>query len=705
MKRKILFSSVVGIFVMALYACAPNARAAVSANPNPQTISSGVATALSTKEVRLEALRRLASRSLRRQALARPMSTASGYGTGILSTIAGGAFNQDGGLALNVGIGSPEGIVQDASGNTYVAAMGFNEVLKIDSSGKVTVVAGNGTGGYSGDGGPGNKAALNSPSALALDNAGNLYISDTNNSVIRKLNLSTGIITTIAGEGPTNTITTCQNSTDIVGDGCPATLAALGRVYGLTFNTKTGILYLADSGYGLVRQIDASGNMSAVVGAFQYNYSTGAIQHGSGCTNQLDAYGDGCPATSATLAFPVGLGLDSSGRLYISDAGADLIRMVPVGDSNPTITVVAGQADNSGTAKWGYSGDGGPATSALLNAPGTIAFDNYDNLYFIDGGNAVIRRISNGTISTVAGTPQTFGFSGDGGPAASAQFNLQYISGLAINPLTGTLSFADTGNERIRQILPNGNVQTVAGNGYENYFGNGGPANQAGMANPSGVAKDKAGNLYIVDGNNIVWRVDASSGVITTFAGNGTFGYSGDGGLAAGAALSYPEGLAVDGAGNVFIADMGNSAIREVDAKTGIITTVAGGLGPKPTVCAAATDSIGDGCPAAQASLSAPYAVAIDAAGDLYIADSGNEVIREVSAASSLISTVAGTPGTAGYLGDGGPATSATLHFPAAIALDGKGNLYIADTDNSVVREITAASGTINTVAGNGSYG
>ncbi len=696
MKRKILFSSVIGIFVMALYACAPNARAAAPATPNPQTISSGVATALPTKEIRLEALHRLASRSLRRQALARPMSTASGYGTGILSTIAGGAFNQDGGLALNVGVGSPEGIAQDSSGNTYVAAPGFNEVLKIDSSGKITVVAGNGTGGYSGDGGPGNKAALNSPSALALDNAGNLYISDTSNSVIRKLNLSSGIITTIAGEGPTNTITTCQNSADIVGDGCPATQAALGQVYGLAFNATTGILYLADGGFGLVRQIDATGTMTAVAGAFQ---------GGPGCANQVDAYADGCPATSATLLFPIGLAFDRSGRLYISDAGTNLIRMVQVGSSNPIISVVAGQANQTGTPESGYSGDGGPATSALLYEPGSVVIDSYDNLYFVDSGNSVLRRISNGVISTIAGTGEVFGFAGDGGPATSARLSVNYISGLAIDPLTGTLSFADTGNERIRQVLPNGNVQTVAGNGYQNYFGSGGPANLAGIGNPYGIAEDKAGNLYIADDNNIVWRVNAGAGVITTFAGTGAIGYTGDGGPAASAALSFPEGLAVDSAGNVLIADTGNSAIREVNAATGIITTVAGGLGPKPTVCAAATDSIGDGCPAAQASLSVPYAVAIDGAGDLYIADSGHEVIREISAASGLISTVAGTPGTAGYSGDGGAATSATLRFPGAVVLDSSGNLYIADTNNNVIRQVSPSTGAIQTIAGNGIYG
>ena len=631
--------------------------------------------------------RDLLSRSLRAQSVRSSATTT--YGTGILSTIAGGNFNQNGGTALNVGLGFPAGLVQDASGNSYMAAQGFNEVLKIDPSGKVTVIAGNGSGGYSGDGGPGTSAVLNSPAALALDNAGNLYIADLLNFVIRKLNLSTGSISTIAGLGPASGVV-CAVAKDALGDGCPATQAQLGYVYGLAFSPQNGILYFTD-GFGLVRQIDSTGTITVVAGA----YPTPTI-----CAAATDGYGDGCPATSSILGYPDGIAVDSSGRIFVADGVASIIRVI----ANGTIRLIAGQANMTGTPMSGYSGDGGPSTAALLFEPGTLFLDNYSNLYFVDAGNDVVRKISSGIISTVAGIAGKSGFSGDGGPATAANFNLGSNSGLAVDPLTGNLIIADSYNQRIRQVLPDSNVQTVAGNGYSNYFGAGGLATNAGIANPSAVAEDHAGNLYIADANNIVWKVNASSGVITKIAGTGAAGYSGDGGPAASAALNSPTGLAFDAAGNLYIADFGNQAVRKIDATTGIITTVAGGPISTITVCSGTTDGIGDGCPATQAYLF-PSSVAVDAGGNLYIADSVFSIIREVSAASGTISSVAGTVEQYGFAGDGGPATSAKLFDPWAIVLDSSGNLYIADTYNYRIREVTASTGIIQTVAGNGLFG
>ena len=667
----------------------PTAHAQATAILNPQisfSMESQPPGGHLPKSIPPEVLRSLALRPLRSQSVRSLASTTSAYGTGTLSTVAGGAFNQNGGAALSVGIGSPTGFVQDSSGNSYVSAMALNEVLKIDISGTVSVVAGNGSGGYAGDGGPGSGAMLNSPSALALDNVGNLYISDTYNQVIRKLALSTGTINTIAGGG------TCSTATDQLGDGCLATQAWLGQVYGMAFSSQTQTLYLADA-IGAVRQIAPSGIITTVAGGFPAP---------TVCASALDSYGDGCPATSAILEFPVGIAVDSSGRLYISDGMEDIIRIV----ANGAISIYAGQANMTGIPMYGYSGDGGRATSALLSEPGTLILDNYNNLYFVDAGNDVIRKISNGMISMVAGTPDKAGYSGDGGPATSAEFDMDYMSGLAIAPSTGNLNVADTNNERIRQILTGGNVQTVAGNGYANYFGNGGLATNAGMANPSSVAEDQAGNLYIADlANSVVRKVNANSGTITTVAGTGVYGYSGDGGPASSSTLASPYGVAVDSSGNLYIADADSWVIRKVNATTGVITTVAGGIGSTGTVCSAATDAIGDGCPATEAWLSSPHSVTVDPNGNIYIADSGDDVIREVLATSGVISTVAGTVESSGYSGDGGPATNAQLYFPLAIALDRAGNLYIADSYNDRIRELVVSTGAIQTIAGNGAYG
>lgn len=248
-------------------------------------------------------------------------------------------------------------------------------------------------------------------------------------------------------------------------------------------------------------------------------------------------------------------------------------------------------------------------------------------------------------------------------------------------------------------ILP-GTISTQAGNGVYGYSGDGGPANSSEMRFPQAIAVDEVGNVYIADtGNNAIREISASTGIITTIAGNGMYGYSGDGSLATTAALAGPAGLALDAAGNLYIADFGNNVVREVNAVTGVISTVVGG-GLNP-----GEDGLGDGGPAIGASLYGPAGIAFDPAGNLYIADSYNNLIREVNAVTNTISVIAGggtSPGSDG-LGDGGLATDARLSIPMAIALDVKGNIYIADSGNAVVREVN--SGTITAVAGNGTSG
>jgi len=476
---------------------------------------------------------------------------------------------------------------------------------------------------------------------VAIDSVGNLYIADTDNSRIRKV--SGGTITTVAGNG----------NPSFSGDGGPATSASLDNPMGLAVDSA-GNLYIADSWNDRVRKV-SSGTITTVAG---------------GGTNGL---GDGGPATSASLFWPYGVAVDSAGNLYIADTNNSRIRKV----SGGTITTVAGNGN------FGFSGDGGPATSASLYRPWGVAVDSAGNLYIPDAGNHRIRKVSGGTITTVAGNGSQ-GSSGDGGPAASASLNSPM--GVAVDS-AGNLDIADWGNSRIRKVS-GGTITTVAGNGGYRFSGDGGPATSASLSDPCGAAVDSAGNLYIADfWNNRIRKV--SGGTITTVVGNGGGGFSGDGGPATSASLYFPCGVAVDLAGNLYIADTYNGRIRKVSG--GTITTVAGNGNHGYS---------GDGGPATSASLYQPEGVAVDSAGNLYISDTFNNRIRKVS--GGTITTVAGN-GSKGFSGDGGLATSASLYYPWGVAADSAGNLYIADSNNGSIRQVSGE--TIATVAGNGTQG
>ncbi len=377
--------------------------------------------------------------------------------------------------------------------------------------------------------------------------------------------------------------------------------------------------------------------------------------------------GDGGPATSAALTSPEGLAVDATGNLYIADTANHRIRQL---SPSGIISTVAG----GGPFK--FSGDGGPATSAALQFPGDVASDAAGNLYIADSLNHRIRKVSaaGGIITTMAGNGIQ-GFSGDGGPATSAALNTPY--GVTVDAASN-LYIADSQNDRIRKVSPSGVISTVAGGGSA--LGDGGPATSASLG-PLGVAVDAAGNLYIADVQNQRIRRVSPSGIITTVAGNGVQGFSGDGGPATSASLRRPSRAAVDAAGNLYIADGGNSRIRKV-SPSGIISTVAGN---------GISGSSGDCGPATSASLNFPFGipgVALDAAGNLYIADANR--IRKISS-NGMISTVAGN-GVFGFSGDGGPATSAALNSPAGVAMDAAGNLYIADFSNDRIRKVVFPS-------------
>jgi uncharacterized protein (TIGR03437 family) len=569
----------------------------------------------------------------------------TGFASQIITTIAGGgwrAFPTSAIPAMSAPLGSLYNLALDGQGNLYVAD-GYNGiVVEISPNGTLTLVAGNGNTGFSGDGGPATSASLNNPDSVAVDAAGNLYITDGVNNRIRMV--SGGIITTVAGNGIAG----------FSGDGVPATGTSLFLPGQIALDVA-GDLYIADAGNNRVRKI-SGGVITTIAGNGQRGFA-----------------GDGGPAMSASLSYPYGIALDSAGNLYIADGGNSRIRKV----SRGIITTVAG----NGTA--GFSGDGGPATLAAINGPGGLAVDTAGNLLISEENNNRIRKVSSGIITTVAGNGQV-GFSGDGGPATSA--SLHSPGGVVVDA-TGQIFIADYFNKRVRKVT-GGTITSIAGNGTGTLFGDLGPATAAALFVNTDVAVDPSGNVYIADaGNNCIRRI--SGGIISTVAGTGVAGFSGDGGPATSASLNGPVSIAIDAAGNLYIADGSNNRIRKLSG--GIITTVAG---------TGVAGFSGDGGPATLASLGGPsgaLGVAMDTAGNLYIADTDNNRVRKIS--GGTITTVAGN-GTAGFSGDGGPATMASLQGPQRLALDPAGNLFISDSHNNRVRKVSG--GTITTVAGNG---
>jgi sugar lactone lactonase YvrE len=643
-------------------------------------------------------------------------------GSGNITTIAGnGAASSsgDGGPAVAAGLNAPRGIAADTRGNLFFADNGSQRIRRIDAAtGTIITVAGTGVAGYAGDGGPATAALLSNPLGVAVDSAGDLFIADTANYRIRRVDAVTGMITTVAGGG-----NNCCNGS---GDNGPAVNASLSSPAGVAID-PAGNLIIADTGDGRVRRVDATGTIETIAG-------TGGCCSGS--------VGDGGPALLAGLS-PTGVVADGIGNLYVIDGSR--VRFIDF--TTPSVTlpapnIAATQAAGTGSinmtilpsgAFWGAVSSASWLTVTTPSGTGNATIG-----YSFSLNNSVVPRTATITIAgrvlivTQAGAKSslpaystTVGSVAGSGTlsltltaavpwtATSSATWLTVASPSGSGSTTLTYNFtANTGTAaRIAAItvagqsfsvlqggttqvfsIRNGDgratIQTIAGNGQYGPSGDGGPAASAGIT-PGKSVIDANGNVFVIDSNNErVRRIDVVTGVISTVAGNATNTFAGDGGLATSASLSNPRGVALDGSGNLFIADTGNYRIRRVDALTGIITTVAG---------AGAGSYGGDGGLATSAQLSSPVDVAVDGNGALFIADNGDYRILRVDPVTGVITTVAGN-GTNGSTGNGGLATQAEL-VPTSISLDAAGDIFLVD-QGSYVRMISAVTGNISTVAG-----
>jgi uncharacterized protein (TIGR03437 family) len=599
-----------------------------------------------------------------------------------INTVAGTARLLDGGNAASAPLREPQSVAIDAAGNLYIADTSDNRIRKVNFSGIISTYAGTGASGYSGDRGQAAVAELSGPTGVAVDGSGNVYIADRDNFRVRRISIN-GTINTVAGNG----------TAGFSGDNGPAVSAQVTPL-AVAVDNK-GNLLIADGTNYRIRKVDSNGTITTIAGTGTSGYS-----------------GDNGPATSALIGLVTGLAVDSAGNLYLADLTRERVRKI---DTAGMITTVAGTGD------YGYIDDGLPAVSEIM-LPDGVAIDGSGNLLISDINLNVVRRVnlSTGLIFTVAGNGNP-GFLGDSGAATNGEMNSP--AGLTVDS-NNQIYVADRLNQRIRKIagsvittfagtsnrnggpavsaflnLPEGlavsgtsNVLVAdTGDMVARRFSIGGTISATGQlqAPPHGVAVDAAGNYYVTDDEPLVLKI-TPAGVTSIIAGNSQDGYSGDGGPATAAMISTPTGVAVDSGNNVYFTDYNNNRIRKVSA-SGTITTIAGN---------GHFVFSGDNGPVLSAGMD-PLDVAVDNKNNLYVADHINNRIRKITP-DGTITTVAGT-GASGYAGDGGPATSALMNSPTGVAVDNAGNLYIADNGNSVVRRVTS-TGLITTIAGNGNF-
>ena len=570
--------------------------------------------------------------------------------TGIITTIAGGGLidNGDNIPVMDAALSDLTSIAIDKHNTIYIS--NATTIRRIDpNTNHLIRMAGSGFG-FAGDNGPALDASFQSISGIATDTAGNIYVSDAFR--VRKIDIITGIINTIAGNG-TNT-----NS----GDNGPATSAGFSILKAIAPDSS-GNIYLLTSTYTVRKITAATGIVTTVAGTGVPSYS-----------------GDGGLATAAKLFSPNHIGTDAAGDLYISD----YCRLRKVNTVTGIINTIAG------TFLAETSGDGGSASTASFAVARTIAIARDGNVYVEDFSSNSVRKIdhSSNIITRWIGNG-TIGVSGLGGSKDSVQLYRPHY--MALDKLDH-LYISDQPNGRIYKINSfTHEITTTAGTGaLVSNVDNGMAATAARIGMPFGLSPDTAGNLYFVDYNMYIRKVDGYTGILSTVAGTGVNDYSGDGGPATLAAINNVKEIAVDGHSNLYIADAGNNRIRKIDVITGIITSIAGTGTPGYS----ASDSI-----AIDAALNGPSNIRFDKNDNLYFCDNGGLMIRRIDAITGHITTIAGT-GVGGYTGDGGTATAAQTGFISALTTDDAGNVYLSDQNHSIVRKIDMTTGIISKLSG-----
>lgn len=533
--------------------------------------------------------------------------------------------------------GSPAGMAKDSLGNVYIADPQNNTIRKISVDGTVSTVAGE-TGVAGNADGAGFGARFNSPNGIAVDSNGNLFVADTGNDTIRKISPS-GMVTTFAGlagqPGKAN------------GNG---SAARFNNPYGVMVDPNNNV-YVADTFNDTIRKITPDGTVTTVFG------KAGV----AGSANKKK--------TSATFDLPTALAMDSAGNIYVVDTGSDLIRKV---STKGAVTTLAGTAFSPGSA----DGTGG---AAQFHNPFGIAVDSEGNIYVADTGNHTIRKITSaGVVTTFAGKAGTAG-SVDG-VGTDARFNSP--TGIAAGNSTD-LVVGDFGNGVIRQVSADATVGTLAGAADPSGSADG-TLETARFNFPSDVALDNQSNLYVADfANHTIRKIDPAGDVITLA---GTAGVSGtNDGTGQDARFNNPTSLAVDGNGNIYVADTLNNAIRKV-TPDGVVSTLAGKPGSSGT---------NDGS-ALEARFNSPFCLTVDNNGNIFVSDTGNNTIRKISS-DGQVSTLAGVGGTSGT--NDGAASDARFSAPEGIAVDSSGNLFVVDALNSTIRKISPA-GMVTTFAG-----
>jgi streptogramin lyase len=647
---------------------------------------------------------------------------------GVVSTFAGsGAAGSANGTGTAATFRNPTGIVADASGNVYVSDGANNEIRKITPAGVVTTFAGSTTAGSAN--GTGSAARFSSPHGLAIDAAGNIYVADYNNNLIREIS-PTGVVTTFAGSGTAGAV----NGT--------GTAASFNKPYGLSVDAS-GNVYVADFGNNLVRKITSTGVVTTLAGsgaagntngtgtAASFHNILSTVEDAAGDVYVSEGYNDDIrmitPAgvvtnlagsgaagningtgTAAQFSSPHGLAMDASGNIYVADAVNNEIRLVtstgytlnsvlPAGLTLNGLTGIISGTPTAASAAANYSvtayNTGGGSTATInikvanpAAAP-VISYANSTHTYItgkaieafgITNTGGAVPATSYSLVSTFAGSG-TIGATNGTGTAAS----FHSPSGVAIDA-SGNVYVADYNNNLIREISPAGVVTTFAGSGAAGAVNGTGTA--ASFNKPYGVAVDVKGNVYVADGGNNLIRKITATGVVTTFAGTGGLGYVD--GAATVAKFRKPVGVAVDGQGNVYVGDNGNNVIREINS-SGTVSTLAG----------SGTAGSADGTGIA-ASFFNPWGLSVDASGNIYVADNGNNNIRKITPAG-VVTTLAGS-GVAGN--STGTGTMASFSSPYSTTVDNLGNVYVADGANNQVKMITPA-GVVTNLAGSGTTG